>query len=396
MSGCTAVGAAVGATAGAAIDMAIITSPLWGPSVVNSEKLGNVERHTAIGPVPNPWEHVSSAPNPASESTPDVLLRVFQGPESGRDQEPGYYSWWAFLPLVPYANRESIVERAWNGETPAENNVEVQGLPSEGAREIRIPLDRLPEGLRPSADGAISAQTRAAVLDIVRGEIASLTPSPSEYAFAYHDSQGDTFLFRLSAFARDRLAQELGPKKVRLELPAMAGRLALVMPGKRRDQYPPKPEWEDREQEETCEDVVLSVSGDELVTVVPSTNLRVFAFARGYEPPADGQVVVTGRVATLRLEVSSISYCVTTVGANLLSLLGAPLSNSRIVMTVELEARRGGVAEPLLVKSETVETSYKAIGLYYGGDYAQELSVELADGVSKILAEFAAGLRTKL
>ena len=62
-------------------------------------------------------------------------------------------------------------------------------------------------------------------------------------------------------------------------------------------------------------------------------------------------------------------------------------------MKLHLEARRGPEAERISAEEHEIVTSHKAVGVYYGGDYAKELSIELHEQLSELLKTFAASLR---
>jgi hypothetical protein len=203
-------------------------------------------------------------------------------------------------------------------------------------------------------------------------------------------------LFLLTDFTRARLADSLVPWPVRVQIPESAGRFRLSPAGSCIPCFdiPATPENE-------CDDyrggnIRFDVKDGDCVAQVPGSHRCVVARTMGY-PKADAStVIITGKVKSFRVEVSNISYGVTTIGANLLSLFGLPLSSNRLVLELDVEARRGGDSEPFAVRSMELATQRRSVGIYYGGDFAEDLGRELEDQLAGELARFADSLRGEL
>lgn len=400
-SGCTVLLAA----AGAVVDTSVITSPLWGPGMYNRTKLEKVQKDVALPG--NDGVTVATELSDLTEPDSPILIRPLEGPKQDKGDDTHYYRWLGMVPFVPYSSRSVPVWKAQSGKIPAE----FAGSTGGEAKQIRFPLSRFPEAIRPSEETGVVGQSRDAAEAILRGELVSFPPTERELTVAYYNSlcssksvlvfsgpetaelaKGDPqalcdvlhtktpYLYGVTLFTQDSLQKALPTFRVALQVPRASGYFEL-------DQSAANPSVQPTRA------IGYGIVGDDCIVTVPPTAYRLVGRTDGYPTPAPSQIVVSGQIRSFRLEVSNISYCLTYIGADLLSFLGLPLSSSRLVMELDLRAHRGGDYTPVLERSYTLETERRTTSLYYGGDYAKELNVELMEQASIAIAQFAVDLQ---
>jgi len=395
-NGCTLI---LGAT-GAVIDAAVITSPIWGPGVVNREKQKFIQRD--VGVLLPAAQIIAEDRSTLSGAEPSVLVQPFDGPPETRKPLDHYFPWLGMAPLVPYANAQVDVTAATPGRLP-----DHFAGPSTGeTRTLRFPLSSFPDSLRPTEGASVSGNVRKVASALAWEQLVSIDPSKEDLAVAYCKSNRERYLFGVTVLAQEVLDRSL-TGRVALQMPQATGRYGfapiqvpagLVDP----DQKPPDQKGHadirfgrlmDVEVVDCPPTVEFSVvSGNECQAVVPPVAYQVTGSAAGYPVASAEQIVVTGQIRALRLEISNISYGVTYLGAHLLSLFGLPLSSNRLAMELDVLARRGGDRTPVLERSYSLATRRRTVSLYYGGRFAEDLNEELMGQMEEAFRQFAAEL----
>jgi hypothetical protein len=358
-SGCTAIFAA----AGAVVDSVVITSPLWGPSVFERNKLDRVQRQSSLPPdgLEGPGAFAANSTLSPHDSL-HVGVRLFEGAESPR--EPRYFSWLSAVPVLPYTRTNSIV-------TQSRATAVTQDYISMGNRGmvVTFPLARIPEPMRPGQDPAdMTPPCRETIENLVRGEMASRSPTAEELADSLWAVHRDKAAFQLTFSAQKALENQFGKHKALFEMPELAG--CYRFPG-----FLNKPP-------------AFVLKDDIAITLLPN-EFQIVGRTLGYPEIARPHVSVSGRVVDLRIEKSQICYGLTLIGTNLLGWLGAPLSSNRLVIKFHVTAHQKPGNELLLFREYELATPRKVIGIYYGGDFADDAYSNLHAQITDSMRDFA-------
>lgn len=358
-SGCTVIFA----TAGAVVDTIVVTSPLWGPSAFERNKLDRVQRESGLFPdaLEGSGAFVANS-TIASHDSLHVGVRLFDGSESPR--KPGYFSWLSAVPVLPYTRTNSIVKQS-------RGTVSTQDFLSAGSQGmvVTFPLSRVPERMRPGQDsGEMIPPCRETLENLIRGDLASRSPSSEELADSLWAVHHEKAAFQLTILAQEALEKQFGKQRALFELPDLAGCYSFRgFLGK-----PPA--------------IVLK---DEVAVSLLPNELQIVGRTLGYPEIGRPYVSVSGRVVDMRVEKAQLCYGLTLVGANLLGWLGAPLSSNRLVIKFELMAHQKPGNTLLLLRDYELATPRQVIGVYYGGDFAEDAYRNLHGQIRDSMRDFA-------
>lgn len=424
-SGCTAIGALTGGTVGLAIDSVVITSPLWAASA--KEQSDQEDIHKKVRAHDGSIESMLRPPLARGERTQVILVRPLEGSLGSAGEH--YRTWLSALPLFPYANVHCDLQQLSNGSDIYNRAFE---YPAPAAPlQISFPIERIPEALRWEKGRPEGQDALEAVKCATRAELLVRTPTQSQLQASYAGANEAEFAWQATLSAIDGIREGAREAHVELQWPRLTGtylaanRLSFTdyvedllddeepksSDGKRRDGtrraarrqfYPAPPHDSATARQHLIEDAILPLTasevsreGDVVRVDTRVDKLRILGKCDGFDDPTTTSrvLLVSGQVRKARMEKSQILYGVTLPLANVLAIFGAPTSSARLVVEIDLTARRGANGPIVAEEMIRVETPSRVGGLYYGGDIAQDFDADLQEQLRVRFREFGRRLQ---